>query len=124
MDKSRSLQSRGGEDEPALTPAMFGILLAVATVDRHGLGIIEEIEHRTEGETTLAIGTLYRSIARLSEEGLIAPARRRPVGAEDDSRRIYYRITERGRRAMLREAQRLDRLVKWARHTRTEPRIA
>jgi hypothetical protein len=57
MDKSRSFQSRAGDDEPALTPAMFGILLAVATVDRHGLGIIEEIERRTDGETIVAIGT-------------------------------------------------------------------
>jgi DNA-binding PadR family transcriptional regulator len=100
--------------DKSLTPATFGILLALAAEERHGLGIIEEVERRTAGETTLAIGTLYRSIAKMCDEGLIAPSRRRP-GGEDDPRRNYYRITERGRDALRRETRRLHRLVRWAR---------
>jgi DNA-binding PadR family transcriptional regulator len=102
---------------------MFGILLALATQERHGLGIIEEVERRTDGETTLAIGTLYRSIARMCDDGLIAPSRQRP-GNDDDPRRIYYRLTERGRQALAREALRLDRLVRWARTIKSVPRLA
>jgi PadR family transcriptional regulator PadR len=109
--------------DKSLTPATFGILLALANDERHGLGIIEEVERRTAGETTLAIGTLYRSIAKMYDEGLIAPSRRRP-GGEDDPRRNYYRITERGRHALQRETQRLDRLVRWARTLKAIPRPA
>src|SRR4029077_8495582 len=100
--------------DKSLTSATFGILLSLATQERHGLGIIEEVERRTAGETTLAIGTLYRSIAKMCDDGLIAPSGRRPA-SEDDPRRIYYRITERGRQALHREAQRLERMVRWAR---------
>lgn len=107
----------------SLTPATFGILLALAAQDRHGLGIIEEVERRTSGETTLAIGTLYRSIAKMCDEGLITPARHRP-SSDDDPRRNYYRITERGRQALDREAQRLNRLVRWARALKSVPRLA
>jgi DNA-binding PadR family transcriptional regulator len=100
--------------EISLTPAMFAVLLALASGERHGLGIIEEVERRTGGDMTLPIGTLYRSIARLYETGLIAPSRRRPSGP-DDPRRNYYRITDRGRGALARETERLNRLVRWAR---------
>jgi DNA-binding PadR family transcriptional regulator len=102
---------------------MFGILLALASGERHGLGIIEEVERRTGGDSTLSIGTLYRSIARMCGDGLIAPSRRRPAGP-DNPRRIYYRITDRGRQALSRETVRLHRLVRWARNTRAIPRLA
>jgi DNA-binding PadR family transcriptional regulator len=120
MNKARTTKSR--TEDVTLTPAMFGILLALASSERHGLGIIEEVERRTQGETTLAIGTLYRSIARMCEDGLIAPARRRPVQESDDPHRNYYRVTDRGRHALAREVQRLDRLVRWARVLRALPR--
>jgi PadR family transcriptional regulator PadR len=105
-----------------MTPATFGILLALVAQERHGLGIIEEVERRTSGETTLAIGTLYRSIAKMCDEGLITPSRRR--NHDEDPRRNYYRITERGRQALDREALRLDRLLRWARALRSVPRLA
>ena len=107
--------------DKSLTKATFGILLAVAAEERHGLGIIDEVERRTG--VVLPIGTLYRSIAKMSGDGLIAPSRRRPSG-DEDPRRNYYRITERGRHALEREAQRLDRLVRWARTLKTSPRPA
>jgi DNA-binding PadR family transcriptional regulator len=109
--------------DKSLTPTTFGILLALAARERHGLGIIEEVERRTAGETTLAIGTLYRSIARMCDDGLITPSRRRP-GGDDDPRRNYYRITDRGRLALEREALRLNRLVRWARALKSVPRLA
>ena len=51
-----------------LPPATFHILLALATEDRHGYGIIQEVEARTGGELRLSPGTLYRSIQRLLEQ--------------------------------------------------------
>jgi DNA-binding PadR family transcriptional regulator len=104
--------------EVSLTPAMYAILLSLASGPRHGLGIMDDVEQRTDGETVLPIGTLYRSIARLCEAGLIAPTRPRRRTAEDP-RRNYYAITGAGRLAWARETERLDRLMRWARGLRT-----
>src|SRR4029078_11653861 len=75
-----------------LPPATFHILLALMDEERHGYAIIQDVEARTEGELHMSAGTLYRSIARMVEQGLIAEvARRRTAG--DDPRRRYYRLT-------------------------------
>jgi DNA-binding PadR family transcriptional regulator len=94
------------------TPAGFQILLALVDKPRHGLGIIEEVEQRDGG--TLPIGTLYRSLKALVDGGLIEPSAGSRSGG-DDPRRRYYRLTAAGRRAVRAEAQRVTRLVAWAR---------
>ena len=101
--------------EGALTPAMFHILLALADENRHGLGIVREVERRTEGEFRLGPGTLYGSIKKLLGLGYIEEPSRRPRPEDDDSRRRYYRISARGRRVLGEEALRLERLVRVAR---------
>jgi DNA-binding PadR family transcriptional regulator len=98
-----------------LPPAAFHILLALADGDRHGYGIIQEVEVRTGGELRLSAGTLYRSIQRMLEQGLLVEARERPAPELDDERRRYYRITPFGTVVARAEAQRLARLVKMAR---------
>jgi DNA-binding PadR family transcriptional regulator len=98
-----------------LPPATFHILLALADDDRHGYAIIQEIAARTDGELTLSAGTLYRSIQRMLEQGLIAETRDRPAPEDDDERRRYYRITADGTAAAKLEARRLGQLVKMAR---------
>ncbi|HEV8632494.1 MAG TPA: PadR family transcriptional regulator [Thermoanaerobaculia bacterium] len=98
-----------------LPPATFHILLALADADRHGYGIIQEVEARTGGELRLSPGTLYRSIQRLLEQGLLVEAAERPAPELDDERRRYYRLTPFGAAAARAEAQRLARLVKMAR---------
>ena len=98
-----------------LAPAAFHILVALADDDRHGYAIIQEVAARTGGEVTLSAGTLYRSIQRLLEQGLILETDERPAPEFDDQRRRYYRITPRGRAAARAEARRLARLVKLAR---------
>jgi DNA-binding PadR family transcriptional regulator len=100
---------------PPLSPAAFHILVALADDDRHGYAIIQEVATRTGGDVTLSAATLYRSIQRLLEQGLILEARERPAPELDDQRRRYYRITPRGRAAARAEARRLDQLVKLAR---------
>ncbi len=95
----------------SLTPAAFQILLALADADRHGLGIVEEIESRTGGETVLGPGSLYGTIKRLRETGLICEAERVPDPSESDPRRRYYTITPFGREALAREARRLEVMV-------------
>src|SRR5829696_1521973 len=79
-----------------LPPATFHILLALLDQERHGYAIIQDVEARTGGELRLSAGTLYRSIARMVEQGLIAELTRRPPAALDDERRRYYGITSFG----------------------------
>ena len=98
-----------------LPPATFHILLALAEDDRHGYGIIQDVAARTDGELKLSAGTLYRSIQRMLEQGLILETRERPASELDDERRRYYRITPFGTAVARAEARRLTQLVKLAR---------
>ena len=106
-----------------LPPATFHILLAVSGEDRHGYAIIQDVEASTNGELRLSAGTLYRSIARMVEQGLIAEtAKRRTVA--DDERRRYYRITPFGTAVARAEMRRLTDLVRLAHASGLKPRPA
>jgi DNA-binding PadR family transcriptional regulator len=98
-----------------LPPATFHILLALADEDRHGYAVILDIAERTGGELKLSAGTLYRSIQRMLEQGLIVEPRERPAPEQDDERRRYYRITPLGTAVAKAEARRLSQLVRMAR---------
>jgi DNA-binding PadR family transcriptional regulator len=98
-----------------LPPATFHILLAVADEDRHGYAIIQDVAARTGGELTLSDGTLYRSVQRMLEQGLIVEPRTRPEPELDDERRRYYRITPFGRAVAEAEMRRLSQLVRMGR---------
>src|SRR4029453_1021793 len=98
-----------------LPSATFHILMAVAEEDRHGYAILREVERRTGGELKLSAGTLYRSIQRMLEQGLLVETRERPAPEEDDERRRYYRITPLGTAVAKAEARRLTQLVRMAR---------
>src|ERR671925_1618217 len=92
----------------------FHILLSLAAGERHGYGIIRDIEAR--GEPSVPdIGTMYRALARMVEAGLIEAADRRPAPDAGDERRNYYRITSAGLRVARAEARRLGALVQAAR---------
>ena len=97
-----------------LPPATFHILLALATGDRHGYGIIQDVEARTGGALRLSPGTLYRSIQRLLAQGLIVEPKR-PADPSDDPRRRYYRITPFGTTVARAETRRFTHLVRLAR---------
>ena len=98
-----------------LPPATFHILLALAEEDRHGYAIIQDVAARTDGALKLSAGTLYRSIQRMLEQGLIVETRDRPAPEDDDERRRYYRITPQGAAAARAETRRLGQLVRMAR---------
>ena len=97
-----------------LTPLAFQVLLALAEENRHGYGIIQEVEGRTDGIVKLRTGTLYTLLQRLLDEGLIEPAGEAEP-ADPSGRRRYYRLTELGRRVLEAEAERLESLVLEAR---------
>jgi len=98
-----------------LPAATFHILMSVAEEDRHGYAIIQDVAARTGGGLKLSAGTLYRSIQRMLEQGLLIEARERPE--EDDERRRYYRITPYGSAVARAEARRLTQLVRLARQS-------
>jgi len=70
-----------------LPPATFHILIALADEERHGYAILQEVAERTGGRVRLSAGTLYRSIQRLLEQGLLAESTERPAPELDDERR-------------------------------------
>jgi len=94
---------------------MFHILLALADKERHGYEIMREVDERTEGKMRVGPGTLYGSIKRMLNDGLIEELDERPDPELDDERRRYYRLSDLGRRVAIAEAERLDKLVKSAR---------
>jgi DNA-binding PadR family transcriptional regulator len=91
------------------------MLMALATEDRHGYAIIQDVARRTNNRLRLGAGTLYRSLQRMLEQGLIVETGDRPDPELDDERRRYYRITRYGESVARAEARRLTELVKLAR---------
>ena len=96
-----------------LPPATFHILLAVADEPRHGYAISQDIAARTSGTIKMSFGTLYRSIQRMLEQGLLEEVRERPVDG-DDERRRYYRVTRFGTVVARAEVRRLAEMVRLA----------
>jgi DNA-binding PadR family transcriptional regulator len=89
--------------------------MALAADDRHGYAIIQDVTQRTNNRLRLGAGTLYRSLHRMLEQGLIVEIDERPVPGNDDERRRYYRITSFGAAVARAEARRLAELVRLAR---------
>jgi|SRR5688572_32989006 DNA-binding PadR family transcriptional regulator len=105
-----------------LPAATLHILLALADGERHGYAIIQDVEVRTDGELRLSAGTLYRSIARMVEQGLITEVANRRTRAEDERRR-YYRLTPFGTAVARAELRRLSQLVKHGRARGLTPEV-
>jgi DNA-binding PadR family transcriptional regulator len=97
-----------------LTPAMHHILLALLQGERHGYAIMQAIESLSDGAMRLGPGTLYTSIRKLLDAGMIEESDQRPDAEADDERRRYYRISGAGRAAVVAETQRLAHLVRFA----------
>ena len=98
-----------------LTPAVFHTLLSLADGEKHGYGIMQEVAARTNNALIMGPGTLYGTLKRMLEAGLVEECGERHDPAMDDQRRRYYRLTRQGRRAARAEAQRLEALVQAAR---------
>lgn len=98
-----------------LPSAAFQILVALADEDRHGYGIMRQVEEQSGGRVRLGPGTLYSSVQSLLEEGLIEEVASRTSSTAQDERRRYYRITSSGRKLARSEADRLADLLRIAR---------
>jgi DNA-binding PadR family transcriptional regulator len=106
-----------------MRPVEFHILLSLASGERHGYGIIQDAEARGVGDVP-DVGTLYRALARMLEQGLIAAGERRRAPDANDERRHYYRITPAGLSLARGEARRLVLLARAAQRGGLLPRGA
>lgn len=104
-----------------LTPAVLHILLALSTEERHGYGIMKQVERESGGKVKMGPGTLYGSIGRMMSAGLIRESDRRPDPALDDERRIYYALTGAGRQALDSELARYREVVAVATEKKLTP---
>lgn len=94
-----------------LTRSSFLILLALSDQPRHGLGVVDEVEARTGGDVQLGPGTLYGTLKRLVDSGLIRETDAVPDPEDDDPRRRYYALTPEGADALREEAEHMRTLV-------------
>ena len=108
------------EDSP-LTPAVLHILLALSTEERHGYGIMKQVERESQGKVKMGPGTLYGSLGRMMEADLIRESDKKVDPAMDDERRIYYTLTGLGRRALEAEVDRYRDVVAVAQEKRISP---
>ena len=107
---------------PPLTPAVFHILLALSSGERHGYGIMKQVEADTQGKVSMGNGTLYGSLKRMLDAGLVEESDKRVDPAMDDERRIYYRITDVGAKALAAELERYKRIVTLAQERKLYPK--
>ena len=101
-----------------LTPAVFYILLALASGEKHGYEIMKQVKHDSQEQVKMGTGTLYGSLKRMLADGLIEEAGERPDPSLDDERRRYYRLTDLGSRAFQAELQRYNEVVSIAQRRR------
>lgn len=106
-----------------LSPAALHILLALASEDRHGYGIMREVARQSDDRYRLGPGTLYDNLQKLLDQGIVEESS--PRSAPDDPRRRYYRLTRFGRRLLATEITRLEGVVREARlHLKARPERA
>jgi DNA-binding PadR family transcriptional regulator len=94
-----------------LTPAVLHILLALSRQERHGYAIMKQVELDSQGKVKMGPGTLYGSIGRMLEAGLIEETEKKIDPDLDDERRIYYQITALGRKTLAAELDRYREVV-------------
>ena len=110
------MSGRGEVDDFLPLPAsVMHIVVALADGEKHGYAILRDVAELSGGAVRMGSGTLYGSIKRMLDQGLIEEADERPDPALDDQRRRYYRLTELGRQVGAAEHRRLTSLVDAAR---------
>ena len=109
------------KSNPPLTPAVLHILLALSIQERHGYGIMKEAEADSQGKVKMGPGTLYGSIGRMMEAGLIRESDRKEDPEMDDERRVYYKITALGKAALAAELERYREVLAVAKKKQPAP---
>lgn len=109
------------ESNTPLTPAVLHILLALSTQERHGYGIMKQVETDSQGKVKMGPGTLYGSLGRMIDAGLIRESSKKVDPKMDDERRVYYKITGLGQKALAAELERYRDVVAIAKRQKLSP---
>ena len=104
-----------------LTPAVLHILLTLSPEERHGYGIMKQVESESQGKVKMGPGTLYGSIGRMMEAGLIRESDKKVDPEMDDERRVYYKLTGLGQKALAAELERYREVVAVAKKKQLAP---
>jgi len=97
------------------------ILLALSSEERHGYGIMKQVESESHGKVKMGPGTLYGSLGRMMESGLIRESDKKVDPEMDDERRVYYKITELGKTTLAAELERYREVVAVAKKKQLAP---
>jgi DNA-binding PadR family transcriptional regulator len=87
-----------------LRPASYFVLASLLDGPLHGYAIASRARELSEGSVRLTAGTLYGALDRMASQGLVQVEREETV---DGRLRRYYRLSDNGRDAVVREADRL-----------------
>lgn len=102
------------EQDPAsylpLNPRDYLVLFSLTANEKHGYGIVKEIEQQSDGIVKMDPSNLYRSLKRIIQQGLIQESEPR-VSDGDNEQRRYYSLTKLGRAVVKAEATRLEKLT-------------
>jgi DNA-binding PadR family transcriptional regulator len=93
-----------------LPAASLHIVLALLEGETHGYALTRRVQEQTDGAVQMGPGTLYGTLNRLVDDGLIAETTDRVPRSESERRR-YYELTANGRVVALAELERLQSLV-------------
>ena len=94
-----------------LTPAVLHILLALADGERHGYAIMQDVDRQTAGSVKMGPGTLYGSLRRMKDSGLVSESEEREDPDRKDVRRRYYGLTDLGGKVLSAEVRRLQKVI-------------
>jgi transcriptional regulator len=102
------LLARSAIDSAKKGSADLLILALVADEALHGYEISRQIEDRSRGTLRFTLASLYATLYRLEERGLI---RGRWVERAGQRRRRYYRITDTGRTILAAQREEWGRFI-------------
>ncbi len=94
-----------------LPQAQYHVLVALTSGELHGYAIMQSVESSSSNVVQMGPATLYGTLKRLVEAGLVEETDQRPATG-DDQRRRYYELTGLGRAVCIAESDRLAELVR------------
>jgi DNA-binding PadR family transcriptional regulator len=91
-----------------LTEATFFILLSLTSGQKHGYGIMKDVERLSDDRVALSTGTLYGALGRLLDQGWIERVEEEQTGSRQ---RKAYVLSDLGQRIVSAEMERLRKVL-------------
>jgi DNA-binding PadR family transcriptional regulator len=107
-----------------LTPAVFSILFALADGEKHGYAIMQAVSRISDNQFRMGPGTLYTTIQRLLDLGLIEKTESAGGQSDHENRRRYYKLTRTGKAILAADLSRMESVVRLARDKKLVPKTS